>query len=133
MARRLLIKPPIIAFDRDGWISVFDSPDQAQQRIEAIDVEDEEYLAYDATGNKLQFEVIPEDVNRLSRWSRLRHQNPVQLRETGANDVAELKRLLASALKDVDKSELDVDASSLNQLVSEVTRRSKTSSLRAQI
>lgn len=55
-----MIKEPIIIIE-NGDISVFDSLDKLYNYLEIIDVENNEYSAYDAKGLNLVFQIITEN------------------------------------------------------------------------
>ncbi len=50
------MKMPLI-FNEHGDVSLYWSPSEAQASIEAIDVKNNEYIAYDATGRRLVIDV----------------------------------------------------------------------------
>lgn len=44
---------PIIVVDREGWVNVYASPDEVSRDLEAIDVQSDEYTAFDSEGRLL--------------------------------------------------------------------------------
>ncbi len=61
------MKPPIIIVDREGVdLSIHDSLEEAQNQLEAIDVRNREYVAYDAAGRLLTIDIVTEKTRTLS-------------------------------------------------------------------
>jgi hypothetical protein len=107
--------PPLFVIDRDGWLTIFDSVEAAQAHLEETDVEDHEYVGYDARGNLLSFHV--EQSTTVPWWRRLRHQNPVRVgTRVGRQQDDALLRLLREALS-------RPEAKSVDELMSEVVAR----------
>ena len=56
------MKPPII-IDEHGDVEVYNSVEEAAMNLEAIDVENNEYIAYDSEGRLLR--LIPNSVHAV--------------------------------------------------------------------
>ncbi len=51
---------PILIFDESGIVEKYDSADEAERALEAIDVRNGVYEGYDGSGRWLEFAVVPE-------------------------------------------------------------------------
>ncbi|HWK26449.1 MAG TPA: hypothetical protein VNS09_07805 [Solirubrobacter sp.] len=116
------MRPPIITIDREGWLSVFASVGEAEAWLEAPDVEDDEYLAFDADGAVLDLTV--ERQVQVPWHRRLRHQDPVRV--SGSKrppDPGALTAMLFEAVSSAEPNAVrSVDREPLSGLVAEAQR-----------
>lgn len=107
------MKPPIVLQDRDGWLSVFDSPEAAEGYVESPDIEADEDLVWDSESRRLFFEVVPPPGERDKpssgdlplglRWVAV---HPVKLREApDPRDPQGLRAALLEGLGRFEKAE----------------------------
>ena len=91
---------PLIVVDREGWISIFGSEEEAAASIESPDVEAGEYLVFDAHGARIEPRIADVHVTDLPWWRRIRQQAPVTFRSCGADPNPDLlTEILAEALR----------------------------------
>jgi hypothetical protein len=96
----MAVLPPISVIDRDGWLTMFASIAEAEASLEAPDVEDDEYLGFDAEGRRLILLVDDRDPD-LPWYRRLRHQSPVRIVDSPEPpDPVHLRSILQEALAD---------------------------------
>ena len=99
-------KPPIIVVDKEGVdLAVYESVEAAERHLEAIDVQKNEYKAYDATGSPLQLTAIGTRVS-------------LKLDECCRSSPSELSNSLRAFLSSVGTPVTDSDsASDLSKLI----------------
>jgi hypothetical protein len=98
-----MIKPPIICADREGWIKVFRSFEDAEKGPEQNDIEGREYVTYDSSGTRLVYDLEPSE-NEAQRgapgWKRFFPPRPpvIRLKVRDGEGYDELRVLLIDAL-----------------------------------
>jgi len=99
-------KPPIIVVDRGGIdLAIYDSVNAVERHLEAIDVRNDEYIAYDADGNRLRLEA---KANRVF----------LRCDEVGSSHASELANSLRAFLRSTGTPVTDSDsASDLSKLI----------------
>lgn len=98
------MKPPIIA-DNKGDVLVFRSPQEAELYIETVDVQNQEYVAYDSEGRLLRLLAIK------------RNKVALELMENEPSHASQLRTLLQKHLVTLGVPFEWVDEASLTDLV----------------
>jgi hypothetical protein len=110
----LFMKCPLILSADDG-AHIFQAEDDLIRDVEAIDVDNAEYVVYDSEGRLLALATEKPS----GAFSRLRHRKVV-LRESGMFKKEELRRLLIDHLERLGKRQKDDRQLDLNQLIQRV-------------
>jgi len=105
------MKPPIILYG-DGWPGFFRSIEDAERYVEPIDVRNQEYVAYDSEGRRLELRVEEEVV---TGWLGLRKTIRERVRIAQAEEVPTYAEELKSILR-VSVQKLGVSLESLHSL-----------------
>jgi hypothetical protein len=110
------MKPPII-IDENGSLDFFKSVDDAERYLEPIDVRNQEYIAYDSEGRRLELRVEEEVCAGLLGLGRSTTERVriTQLEEVPTH-AEELKKTLRASLQ-----KLGVPLESLHSLCDLVT------------
>lgn len=111
------MKPPII-IDENGALTFFKSLTDAERYLEPIDVRNQEYIAYDSEGRRLELRVEEEEVGAgLLGFGKTRRERVriAQAEEVPAH-AEELKKTLRASLQ-----KLGVSLESLHSLYDLVT------------
>ena len=88
----------VVVVDRDGWIVVFGSADEAIMKIEGPDVEAGEYLIFDSAGRVIE-PYVGNLETKLPWWRRIRSQPAIGLRATEIWRPALLVEILSEVLQ----------------------------------
>jgi hypothetical protein len=112
----ILMKPPIIIYEH-GDIAFFESVQDVERGLEAIDVKNDEYIAYDSEGCLLQLHV--EQGSPIDRVV-------LSCSETQPTHSLELKRALINFFTQVSVSKEWLAKATLEELVAEGIKNYKT-------
>lgn len=114
---------PIIV-NEHGDVSIYRSVEQAECALEAIDVQNGEYVAYDAQGRPLVLSVVVEEKSGLFGLLSRRIEN-VRMTEdpTAEADEAGLRALLVQFLDRADISLSDVKDEDLSSFVNTLVEK----------
>jgi len=119
-----MISPPVIINEADGSLGIFRSVEAAEQHLEPIDVENDEYTAYDSTGRRLKLCVRSRPRRILFGLCRVQIKEVyVEMPAEESNVSAELQIVLARALQKAGMDTATVRGASLEELVAEAERR----------
>jgi len=119
------IRPPIIV-DESGDISIFDSARSAERYLEPIDVRNEVYEVYDATGRRLKPEIRAETRLFFGRFGF--KTESVVLVSSELVEADRLQQRLLRFLEKVKKGDASLAALPLETLVEELRHRVGTTS-----
>lgn len=123
-AGRVVITPPLIVVDTDGELEIFRSPEAAGQQLEAIDVENGEYVAYDAIGRRLRLEVMEQRRPSLFGLTKMRTKEVrVEAAEDEPGGVAGLRAALEGSLEKLGMAPEELRAASMEELIAEAVTR----------
>ena len=119
-----MISPPVIINEADGSLGIFRSVEAAEQHLEPIDVENDEYTAYDSTGRRLKLCVRSRPRRILFGLCRVQIKEVyVEMPAEESNVSAELQIVLARALQKAGMDTATVRGASLEELVAEAEIR----------
>ena len=115
------MKPPII-INENGSLSFFKSVADAERYLEPIDVRNQEYVAYDSDGCRLELRVEEEVVAGLLGLGKTRRERVciIQAEEVPAH-AEELKNILRASLQEIGSSQESLH--SLQEFVAASTQR----------
>jgi hypothetical protein len=119
------MRPPVVCVDRDGWLVFFGSIAEAERGVEQTDIENREYLVYDASGARLVFELEAPKASGGSgrRWKRLFPPLPdFHLVVRDLEGERELRRLLLGACAQAGFSSEAEEALPLDELLARATK-----------
>ena len=97
------MKPPVIV-DENGSVNVFDSIEAAERYLEPIDVENDEYIAYDSEGRLLKLIPVHPGIR-------------IESAENEPNHKPELHRVLVEFLSHIEGDGDELRDTTLSDLV----------------
>lgn len=118
------MKSPVI-IDENGSLSFFKSITDAERYLEPIDIHNQEYVAYDSEGRRLELrveeEVIAAGLFKLSKITKERVR--IAQTEKFPAHAEELKKILQNFLKRLEASPDWLYSATLQQLVAASAQR----------
>jgi hypothetical protein len=103
--------------DNRGDVRFFESLQEAENYVEAIDVVNNEYVGYDSEGRILSLAVKPGSTGILGQLGIRRNRVAITIDEQRPSHADELRTLLVSFLRRVGVAQQWLNSASLDELV----------------